>query len=382
MIVATGVGRGSAQSADEGTPLPTAGPALGGDRVFWGEETLESIFVLMRAPGSGPQVVYRHRSTPSKQDWATIGIAASPSLVAFSRAWNSCGGGVCGYGGDDLWAGRPRGPFSRYANAPYLPCGSGLSFDVEGSAIVFSEGFCRRGAERSHVVLRRFPNGPAIEVENAPAKAYCCGGVSIAGNFVAWRAGRAIVVYDLAARRTAFRAALPNGSQRGVDFDLGVDGTLVVAIDNRRGITNYDEPLLGGLFQFSPGQPAPRPRRLRGRANIDRSGRRLRLAGGKLLYNRRLTATSSELVLSGFAGGRRRLAHFGPGEGLTGDLDMTSERAAWASRKDTELRRRCMGRVCRTVADGVIRIWVTRIDRPGSKPRLIAERPYSGLPPV
>jgi hypothetical protein len=348
--------------------------------VFWAEATVETIFVLMRAPGSGAQVVHRQRSTPRRQDWGVVRIAASPSLMAFGRAWNSCGGNVCGYGGDDLWAGPPRGPFSRYAKAPYLPCGSGLRFDVDGNAVVFSESFCRRGKERSHVVLRRFPQGPAIELQNASAKSYCCGGVAIAGNFVAWSAGRAIVVYDLATRRTAYRAALPTGSQRGVDFDLRTDGTLVVAIDNRRGI-DYDELQVARLFLFSPGEWAPRPRRLRGRAVLNRFGRRMRLVDGRLLYDRRLTAKSSELVLGDLAGRRRRLAFFGPGERVTGDLDLTSTRAAWASRKDTVLRRECKD-VCRTVADGVVRIWVARIDRRGSKPRLIVERPYSGLSPV
>jgi hypothetical protein len=381
IAVAAAANQTSAQPLDEGTALPSAGPALGGNRVFWAEETVETIFVLMRAPGSGAEVVHRQHSTPGRQDWGVVRIAASPSLVAFGRAWNSCGGGICGYGGDDLWAGRPRGPFTRYAHAPYLPCGSGLSFDVDRSTIVFSESFCRRGKQRSHVVLRRFPHGPAIELENAPAKSYCCGDVAIAGNFVAWSAGRAIVVYDLAARRTAYRAALPNGSQRGVDFDLGTDGTLVVAIDNRRGIIDEDKLWVGSLFQFSLGEPAPRPRKLRGRAVLHRLGRRLRLVDGRLLYDRHLDAKRSELVLRDFAGGRRRLALFGPGERVTGDLDLTSTRAAWATRKDTELRRECT-KICRTVADGVIRIWVARIDRRGSKPRLIAERPYSGLHPI
>jgi hypothetical protein len=363
----------------EETGLPSAGPALGGSRVFWAEETAETIVVLTKPAGSGSRIVYRHRATPRKQDWGTVGIAASPSLLAFARAWNSCGGNVCGYGGDDLWAGRHQGPFDRYANSPYLRCGHGLSFDVDDREIVFSESFCRRGTKRYHVVLRRFPDGPESELADLPAR-FCCGAVAITGDFVAWRAGRAIVVYDLASRRTAYRAALPDGSQRGVDFDLGGDGTLVVAIDNRRGIIDYDEIRIGKLFWFGASEPS-RPRRLPGRAILDQHGRRLRLIGDRLLYDRRLTARSSELVLTGLDGRHRRLAHFGPGERLIGDLDLTPTRAAWASRKDTKLRREC-GEVCRTVADGVIRIWVTRIDGRGQMPNVVAQRRYTGLRPL
>src|SRR6266550_1629601 len=197
VALAAGVGPTTAQPAGADRPVLSTGPALGGDRVFWGETTPEAMSVLLQAPGAGTQVVYRQRSTSRTQDWGADQIAASPSILAFARSWSDCGGGACGYGGTDVWEGRPRGPFRRFAFAPYLGCASGgVSFDVDGPMIAYSEGFCRRGAQRTRVVLRNLRHGPSVELENAPAKTYCCDAVTMAGHFVAWRAGRAVVVYD------------------------------------------------------------------------------------------------------------------------------------------------------------------------------------------
>ena len=382
LALAAGAGGLDAQPAAVDRPILSAGPVLVGDRVVWGETTFDAMFLLLRSPGTGPVVIYRQRSSRRKQSWGVDDIAASPSFLAFSRSWEDCGGGVCGYGGSDLWAGGPRGPFSRYASAPYLPCGSGVSFDVDSSAIVFSEHVCRRGAERARVVLRWLPRGPEVELANLPAKAYCCGDVRIAGRFVAWAAGKAIVVYDVVARRTAYRAGLPKGSQRALDFDLTDDGRLVVAIDNRRGIVDEDQVPIGKLFRFAPGAPAPRARSIGGQARLDWYGRRLRIGGGRLLYDRALTAKTSELVFVDRAGRRRRLAFFHPGERLVGDLDLTPERIAWASRRDTQVRQTCNIERCTYVADGVITVWTARLGGPGIRRTQIARRPYSGLSPL
>ena len=410
LVMSADRARGRDVKAEE--PFITSGPVLGGDRVFWGEATFETMSLLFRAPGAGPRVVYRNRSTPARQDMSAREIAASNSVLAFRLGWLDCSVpkkqppkshrhdrftvrkvslgheletteiGVCGAGGSDSWAGRPRGPFKPLAKHGQCADSGVNSFDVDGHALALEETRCRRGAARGHVVVRRLPRGPEIELENMRAKADCCGPVAIAGNFVAWRAGHAIVVHDLVAGRTAYRAALPSGSHRRVEFDLEADGTLVVAIDNRRGIRNEDEVPVAKLFRFSPGDPAPHARSLRTRAVLDWYGRRLRLVGGRLLYDHPLTAKTSELVLSNLVGRRRRLAFFQPGERLYGDLDLTSERVVWASRKDTEIRRVCGFRECRTVADGVVRIWSARVDRREAQPRLIAERPYFGFRPL
>jgi hypothetical protein len=72
----------------------------------------------------------------------------------------------------------------------------------------------------------------------------------------------------------------------------------------------------------------PRAPPSRSRAILDRYSRRLRLSGGRLLYEHPLTTKTSELVLSDFRGRRRRLAFFQPGDRLYGDLDMTAEKVA------------------------------------------------------
>jgi hypothetical protein len=410
LVASAGRARGRDVAAEQ--PFLTSGPVLGGNRVFWAEATTREMTLLFRSPGAGPRVVYRKRSTPARQDVSAEEISASGSVLAFRLGWLDCSVpkkqlpknrrhdrftvrkeslgheletteiGVCGAGGSEVLAGRPRGPFRSLAKGPRCTDGGVISFDADRAAVALAETLCRRGAPRVHVVVRHFPRGPESELENMPVKADCCGPVAIAGRFVAWRAGHAIVVHDLAAGRTAYRAALPKGSHRGLEFDLGADGTLVVAIDNRRGIRNEDEVLLGKLFRFSPGEPAPHARPLGARALLDRYARRLRFAGGRLLYNHPLTAKTSELVLSDLGGRRRRLASFRPGERLYGDLDMTSQKVAWASRKDTEVRRICGLTACRTVADGVITIWTARIGRRVGQPRPIAKQPYSGLRPV
>jgi hypothetical protein len=400
--------RARGRNVEAEQPLVTSGPVLGGERVFWAEEAnLDTMALLYRSPGAAPRVVYRSRSTPRRQWLSADDIAASASVLAFRLGWLDCSVpkkqlpkgrrhdrftvrkvslgheleteeiGVCGGGGSETWTGGPRGPFKRLAAGPYCTG----SFDVDGGAIAWAETRCRRGA-RVRVAVRRLGSDRVTELENRRASPICCGPVAIAGHFVAWRDGRAIVVYDLTAGGTAYRAALPNGSHRRTEFDLGADGTLVVAIDNRRGITDESEIPVGKLFRYSPGEPAPHARSLRTRAVLDWYGRRLRFAGGRLLYDHPLTAKTSELVLSDLAGRRRRLAVFRPGERLYGDLDLTADRVAWASRKDTKIRRVCGVRECRTVADGVVRIWSGRADRRDAAPKLIAERPYSGFRPL
>jgi hypothetical protein len=382
-------------------PLVVSGPALGGKRVFWGEWTPERMFVLVRSPGAGPRVVHRKGSTPSRDFWFPGGFAASPSLLAFHRGWTDCSVprkeprgsrahgrfkvnkgllpheeeteevGVCGGGGGDALVGRPLGPFQPVSGKRYCPDESGISVDVDGGVLAFGETFCRRGTTRRRIVVREFASGREARLQNAVATSECCGGVRIAGRFVAWREPSAVVVYDLAVGRPAYRARV--SKKAWASFDVQRDGKVVVAIARR---INYDRPSPASLVWFSSDQRA-------GRLVSNRAlFTGVRLAGDRVLFERVLGRGASELVLSDFAGRARRIELFRKGNRRWADFDFDGDTIAWASRQDRAIRRVCGPRSCRTVADGVIQIWVTRIDGRGSKPRLIVERPYSGLHPV
>jgi hypothetical protein len=376
--------------------LPALGPTLGGGQVLWAEDAGETMLVRLRSPGSRPRLVYRQHPTPRRQLqlWYPGEIAASRSVVAFRLSWSECEPwreegrdgvhswwtvrkglphqlrtqieGACAEP-DVALVGRARGPFRALSRKPRREASRVVSLDVDGETIAFVETFHRQSAARVRVVVRRFGRGDETVLQNVRAEADCCGKTRIAGRFVAWREGDAIIVHDLALGRTAYRVRLRNGSgSRGIDFDLQRDGKLVVA-----------EAARSKLVWFGPDRPAARE--LSTRALF----RGVRLDGGVVLFEHALGPRTSELVVSDLAGRRRRIAFFRQGERRWGDLDLAGDTVTWASRRDTRIYRECPsgGRPCRYVADGVLTIWTADIAGHRIPRHRLAEWVFRGLRP-
>lgn len=406
VLVSVALGGGAAaptggQEMNDDMAVVVSGPALGGDRVFWGESTWDTMFVLLRSPMAAPRVVYRKGSTPSRENWFADGIVASPSVVAFQRGWIDCtvprreprGSrahgrfrvrkgllpheeeteevGICGGGGGDAMVGKPRGPFRPLSRKAYCPDESGISVDVDGAAIAFAETFCRRGVARERIAVRQSAGGRDTQLENTVSGNECCGGVRMAGRFVAWRDNGSIVVYDLSLGRVAYRARV--WRKAWVEFDVQRNGKLVAAIVKR-----YvgDRPLPARLVLFSSEQRT-------GRLFSSRAlFTGVRLVDDHVLFERALGRNSSELVVADLAGRARRVDRFRKGNRRWADFDFDGDTIAWASRQDRVIRRECGGRICYTVADGVITIWKAEIGHRALSRERVAARPFRGLRPA
>lgn len=193
-----------------------SGPALTGPRVTWASHTFAVYSSSpVRRIWKAPQV-----EVPLFQ---RVGqIAASPRRVAFIRTVELqpfCpAGDICPYRREvvqkDLWSGPPRGPFRRVNHDRTL------DVDVAGNRVLYSN--------TSSIVLGR-PLASSSSVEYAD--------VALAGRYAAWTevprgrnfiyVKRALVVYDLRARRVAYRLE----PAPFVDMDLAPDGTVAFGQD-------------------------------------------------------------------------------------------------------------------------------------------------------
>src|SRR2546421_4013388 len=169
------------------TPQPrqlVAGPVFAGDRVVWGEQ-LDQLNVLRAA----------HDATPlwqSPSSWFSGPLAASGSLVAFSRSFDGCPahpGVVCPVETQPV-AGPPRG--SLRPLAPPERCstgGSGRRLSASGTRVANLGLTC--GASSSYTVS--VSEHGRVVFRHA---ASCCD-VSLAGNYLAFKSGDSVDEFDL-----------------------------------------------------------------------------------------------------------------------------------------------------------------------------------------
>jgi hypothetical protein len=127
----------------------------------------------------------------------------------------------------ELWVRRGSGPFRRLEGGAHRPLV--IAADVDGQAVVLAE-----DGDVDRVVLR-LPNVPPQVLTSSTELGYPR--VAVAGRFAAWLEGnehpttgyplRSLVVYDIRARRVAYRLA----SAPVTDLDLAPDGTVAFGQD-------------------------------------------------------------------------------------------------------------------------------------------------------
>src|SRR5437870_1266498 len=110
----------------------SAGPALAGDRVVWGEQR-DGLNILRAWPDTLP--LWQSAST-----WFSGPLAGSPALVAFSRSYNGCPGqpGVACPVETQAVAGRPRGSLRPLAPAERCSAGgANRRLSISGPLVAF-----------------------------------------------------------------------------------------------------------------------------------------------------------------------------------------------------------------------------------------------------
>src|SRR5712691_2260496 len=193
-----------------------AGPALAGGGVVWGEQQ-EGLSVLRAWPDASPL-------WQSASSWFAGTLAASPTVVAFSRSYDGCpgrSGVVCPVETQTL-AGRPRG--SPYPLTPTERCSAG----GPSRRVAVSESlvaFLQLGCDSSTAAVT-VHDGPRTVFQQQGAA--CCD-VSLAGRYLAWRSGDSVEVLDLRTRRVVYRAAPPPGEPIAA-FDVQADGKLALVL--------------------------------------------------------------------------------------------------------------------------------------------------------
>jgi hypothetical protein len=322
-----------------------AGPALAGDRVVWGEQR-DRLTVLRTWPSASPL-------WQSASSWFSGPLGGSQTLVAFSRSYDGCPGqpGVACPVETQAMAGPPGG--SLRPLAPTERCSAGGAnrrLSVSGSLVAFFALDCRSSA--GMVSVR---DGARTVFRHQAA---CCD-VSLAGSRVAWRSGGSVDVFDLRARRIAYRTKAPLLEPIAA-FDVQADGKLAVVLgqapDGRASLA-WRAPGTAGL------------QRLRLRIVMPAQGPAVRLVGDRIVTVAAGPGpgSTSELVVADLHGHVRTLARFAaPGRQTgveqAGAIDANASRVTWASRRITSRREDCpppgQGRPCRLLASGTETIWV------------------------
>jgi len=193
-----------------------SGPALTGPRVTWASHTFA---VYSSSP---IQRVWKAPQVEAPLFQRVGQIAASAKRVAFIRTVEFqpfCpAGDICPYRREvvqkDLWSGPPRGPLRRVNH------GLTLDVDVDRNRILYSN-------TNSVVLGRTLAKSSSVEYAD----------VALAGRYAAWTevprghnfiyVKRALLVYDLRARRAAYRL----DPAPFVDIDLAPDGTVAFGQD-------------------------------------------------------------------------------------------------------------------------------------------------------
>lgn len=351
------------------------GPLLAGPRVVWVERDGNQLVLESGAPGRQAVAVFRQESTHVWLD----DLAASAEQVALERRTTVCPPPTPPIAHSctekrAVLGGAPSGPFGLLAASD--DCGGGAisvwpSVDVSGNLAAIGENVCLSPGHRRRriLVVRPGTSPPSVlcDADLLKGPQRCGGDARIAGRFVAWREGRdAIVVFDRARRRIAYRPVFPFIES----FDLQRDGKLVVA---------YHPRSAAGPAWVAWRSPRSDGRGLPFRIRIpDRRNASIRIAGDQILAERALSGTSSALVLSDLQGRTRRIARFAGQVRRAGDFDLDGTRLTWASTRVTSSHTECpppgIMRPCVVSEIGVTTIRLASVA--GGTPRVVARLPF------
>jgi hypothetical protein len=323
------------------TPQPrqlVAGPVLAGDRVVWGEQRDQlSVLRTARAATSLWQ---------SASSWFSGPLAASGSLVAFSRSFNGCApqSGVTCPVETQAVAGPPRGSLRPLAAAERCSTGgSGRRLSVSGTRVAYLGLTCTSSSYTVSV------SESGRSVFRHPAS--CCD-VALAGRYLAFKSGDSVDEFDLRTNRLVSRTApLPNASIAA--FDVQPDGKLAVVFGPRADRT-------GALAWRTPATRTLH--RLQLPVVLPLAGPAVRLVGNHITVVSPGAGSTSDLVSSDLSGRVRTLARFTKSIEQVGGIDANETSVTWASRRSTRSRVDCpppgQGRPCRLLKSGVETVWV------------------------
>jgi hypothetical protein len=328
-----------------------AGPVLAGpDMVVWGEQQ-DGLSVLRAWPAQ--RALWQSASSSFAGP-----LAASRAVVAFSRSFDPCAaqpGIACPVETETL-AGLPGGSLRRVGSLQRCAVGEARPLAVLGSFVARIALDCDTNTARAEV--RDAHAGFRLLVTRPAA---CCR-IAAAGRFVAWSSGRAVDVFDLRARKLAYRATVP-GADPIAAFDVQDDGTLALVLGpDPEGRLTLAWRSSGSAtlhrFAFAVQLPA--------------SGPQVRLVGGRVVVER-AASRSAQLVAAPLDGGPpRTLARFGGATEQVGGFDAAGGLVTWASRRIASSRVDCpppgQGRPCVVLKTGTTTIWRADVSGGAAKP--------------
>jgi hypothetical protein len=359
-LLLTGSGASASPVANQSRVL-WQGPALAGEAVLWAEESGGTGSLHLWTARRGDRTVYRADSLS-----VTRPFASSRRLVAFERSYPSCpppAGHVCPDGTDSL-VGPLRGPYQALT-APrtcFLPL-VGESLALDGGVVAYLDFDCSR--QRLRIFVRSVdPAGRPQVVHEAPFSDGCCRDIALAGQYIAWRDGPRVVVYNRLASRVAYRARIgPAGTDVDFDFDLQRDGKVAVAFRLIQ-FGQAGPPSIGWLSRS-----APRVHLLPFRG----SDTHIRMVGDRIAFERFVSQKTSFLVVTDLRRRATTVARLTQPTRLRG-FDFDGQRLAWASDRVTSKRVDCpppgQGRPCVRRESGVTSLWLRNLTP--SAPRLVA----------
>jgi hypothetical protein len=363
-LLLTGPGSAASPLANQSRVL-WQGPALAGEAVLWAEESSGTGSLHLWTARHGDRTLYHSDSLA-----VTRPFASSPKLLAFERTYSSCpppSGHVCPDGTDAL-IGPLAGPY-RTLTRPrtcFLPqVGNALA--VDGGMAAYLELDCSR--QRLRVIVRDIEHaGPPRVLHEASFSEDCCRDIALAGRYVAWRDGPAVVVYDRLARRVAYRPRIgPVGVDVDFNFDLQRDGKL--AVGSR--LIQFGQASAPTIAWLSPSAPRLHVLPFRGNST------QISIAGDRIAFEQSGSRKSSALVVTDLRGRARTVARLAPPITLRA-FDFDGRRLAWASDRVTSTRVDCpppgQGRPCVRRKSGVTSVWVRAV-RAGTA-RLITRLPF------
>jgi hypothetical protein len=350
-LLLTGPSSAASPLANESRVL-WQGPALAGEAVLWAEESGGKGSLHLWTARRGDRTVYGSDSLA-----VTRPFASSRKLLAFERSYPSCppaAGHVCPEGTDAL-IGPLRGPY-RPLTRPrtcFLPL-VGNALAVDGGVAAYLELDCSR--QRLRIIVRSVdPAGRPQVVQEAPFSDDCCRDIALAGQYVAWRDGPRVVVYDRLARRVAYRARIgPAGADVDFDFDLQQDGKVAVAFR----LIQLGQP--GPLSIAWLSRSAPRVHLLPFRG----SDTHISIAADRIAFARFVTQKTSFLVVTDLRGWTTTVARLTQPSRLRG-FAFDGQRFALASDRITGKRVDCpppgQGRPCVRRESGVTSLWLRTV---------------------
>ncbi len=314
--------------------VPESGPVLAGSDVVWLENRSSSNAVPVVIARPGRNVVVRRLRPPVPPVGASIdeafgdGVIASAGYLGVIRHLTVCGppGYACGVS-DDLLTGPLGGRLSVLASDARCQGGAitAESANLSGNVIAYAEGpsSCASSAP-ARIVVRDLRRPHRSRVIGAVASYPGTAAVRAAGRFVAWSdptpSASAIVVYDLAAGRVAYRLTPRHlGTDEILGWDLQSDGKLAVAYNRagRRSLAWLAMPdaHVHRLAGASPGSSGVGP-----------SDASLRIARDEIAF----VQHGSTLTLMDLGGHAQLIRRFTEKRAEIGGFDFDGQRLVWA----------------------------------------------------